>query len=70
MIKLSNAPRGRYTIKWIFTEPEVSRALQAISIETGKDVTVLGRNPLGGILLRSEAGAFFVDSELLAGITM
>lgn len=70
MQKLSNAPQGRYTIKWIFTEPELKQELKDICIEVGKDITVLLRNPMGGVLLRSEAGSFFVDSDALSGITV
>lgn len=70
MQKLSNAEAGRYTIKWIFVEPELRKMLSSICIDKGKDVTVIRRNPLGGILLRSEAGSFFLDSDILTGITV
>ena len=70
MQKLSNAAAGRYTIKWIFVEPELRKVLSGICIDKGKIVTVVRRNPLGGILLKSEAGSFFIDSDILAGITV
>lgn len=70
MQKLNKASEGQYTIKWIFTEPELQAALSEIQIEVGKTITVLRRNPLGGSLLRSDAGAFFIDADLLAGITV
>ena len=70
MQKLNNASEGRYIIKWIFTEPELKAALSSINIETGKEVTILRRHTLGGMLLRSEAGSFFIDSDALAGITV
>ena len=47
MQKLSNAAAGRYTIKWIFVEPELRKVLSGICIDKGKIVTVVRRNPLG-----------------------
>ncbi len=70
MQKLHKASEGQYTIKWIFTEPELRSVLSDIQIEVGKTITVLRRNPLGGSLLRSDAGAFFIDADVLAGITV
>ena len=70
MQKLGNAEAGRYTIKWIFVEPELRQILSSICIDKGKDVTVVKRNPLGGILLRSEAGSFFIDTDILTGISV
>ena len=70
MQKLSNAKAGRYTIKWIFTEPELAGLLKEICIEVGKEITVIGNSRLGSILLRSEAGLFSVSSETVAGITV
>ncbi len=70
MQKLNIASEGRYTIKWIFTEPEIKSALSEIQIEVGKSITVLRRHPLGGSLLRSDAGSFFIDADILAGITV
>ena len=64
MQKLSNAAAGRYMIKWIFVEPELRKVLSSICIDKGKIVTVVKRNPLGGILLKSEAGSFFIDSAI------
>lgn len=70
MQKLCNASAGCYTVKWIFAEPEIRQILSNICIEVGVDITILKNNPLGGILLRSAAGSFYVDPELLAGITV
>lgn len=69
MQKLSNAKAGRYTIKWIFTEPELDRMLREIKIEVGQEITVIA-NSLGSVLLRSEAGLFSVSQETVAGITV
>ena len=70
MQKLDKVSKGRYLIKWIFTEPEIKSALSQLHIEPGKEVTVINRHPLGGSLLRSAAGAFFIDSDVLARITV
>ncbi len=70
MQKLSKASEGKYTIKWIFTEPEIESILSAIHIEVGKTVTVLRRYPLGGVLLRSDSGSYFIDTDILTGITV
>ena len=69
MQKLSNAKAGRYTVKWIFTEPELVRLLKEIRIEVGEEITVIS-NCFGQILLRSEAGAFVIDTEAAAGVTI
>ena len=70
MQKLDKVSKGRYMIKWIFTEPDIKSVLSELHIEPGKEVIVLNRHPLGGSLLRSAAGAFFIDSDILAGITV
>ena len=70
MQKLNKVSKGRHLIKWIFTEPEIQSLLSDIRIEAGREVTVLMRNPLGGSLLRSDAGTFFIDSDVLARITV
>ena len=69
MKKLSNAKAGRYTVKWIFTEPALKKMLAEIRIEVGKEITVIS-NCFGQILLRSEAGAFVIDTEAAAGVTI
>ena len=70
MQKLSNATAGRHIVKWIFTEPEIREHLKSIQIEEGRGVTVLSNIRSGGLLLRSDAGSFYVDCESLAGITV
>ena len=70
MQKLSNATAGKYTIKWIFTDPELSQLLKSIRIEAGKEIQVISSSRFGSILLRSEAGAFLMDREALAGVTV
>ncbi|MDO4869720.1 MAG: hypothetical protein Q4A65_05485 [Bacillota bacterium] len=70
MQKLSDAKTGRYIIKWIFTEPELSRLLKEICIEVGREVTVLGNSRMGNILLRSDAGLFSMSTETVSGITV
>ena len=69
MKKLSDARAGKYTVKWIFTEPDLKRILSEIRIEVGKEITVVS-NCFGQILLRSEAGSFIIDSEAAAGVTI
>ncbi len=69
MKKLSNAGAGRYTVKWIFTEPDLKQLLADIRIEVGKEITVVS-NRFGQIFLRSEAGAFVLDAEAAAGVTV
>lgn len=69
MKKLSDARAGKYTVKWIFTEPDLKRILSEIRIEVGKEITVVS-NCFGQILLRSEAGSFVIDSEAAAGVTI
>ena len=69
MKKLSDARAGKYTVKWIFTEPDLKRILSEIRIEFGKEITVVS-NCFGQILLRSEAGSFVIDSEAAAGVTI
>ena len=69
MQKLSKAKAGKYTVKWIFTEPELVRLLKEIRIEVGEEITVIS-NCFGQILLRSEAGAFVIDTEAAAGVTI
>ena len=69
MKKLSNAKAGRYTVKWIFTELALKKMLAEIRIEVGKEITVIS-NCFGQILLRSEAGAFVIDTEAAAGVTI
>ncbi len=69
MKKLSDARAGKYTVKWIFTEPDLKRILSEIRIEFGKEITVVS-NCFGQILLRSEAGSFVIDSEVAAGVTI
>jgi len=70
MQKLNKASEGIYTVKWIFTEPELKSLLAEIHIEVGETITVLRKLPLGGTLLRSDAGSFYIDSDALAGITV
>lgn len=70
MQKLSNAKAGKYTIKWIFTEPELVRLLNEIRIEVGEEITVISNSRLGSILLRSRAGLFSVSAEAVAGVTV
>ncbi len=70
MQKLSNAKAGRYTVKWIFTEPELVRLLKEIRIEVGEEITGISNSRLGSILLRSEAGLFSVSAEAVAGVTV
>ena len=69
MKKLSDARAGKYTVKWIFTEPDLKRILSEIRIEVGKEITVVS-NCFGQILLRSEAGSFVIDSEAAAVVTI
>ncbi len=69
MKKLSKAGAGKYTVKWIFTEPDLKKMLEEIRIEVGKEITVIS-NCFGQILLRSEAGAFVLDAEAAAGVTI
>ena len=70
MQKLSNAKAGRYTVKWIFTEPELVRLLKEIRIEVGEEITVISNSRLGSILLRSKAGLSSVSAEAVAGVTV
>ena len=70
MQKLSDAARGRYTVKWIFTEPGLKKTLADMCVEVGKEITVISANRHGGVLLRSEAGSFFVESDALFGVTV
>ena len=70
MQKVNKASDGRYMIKWIVTEPELRSLLEEFSIEVGTEVPVLRRPPLGGSLIRSETGAFYIDSDVLAGVTV
>ena len=70
MQKLSNAKAGKYTIKWIFTEPELVRLLKEIRIEVGEEITVISNSRLGSILLRSKAGLFSVSAEAVVGVTV
>ncbi len=70
MQKLNKASEGQYMIKWIFTDPELKSLLSAIHIDVGKTVTILRRYPLGGVLLRSDAGSYYIDADILAGITV
>ena len=70
MQKLSNAKAGKYTVKWIFTEPELVRLLKEIRIEVGEEITVISNSCLGSILLRSKAGLFSVSAEAVAGVTV
>ena len=70
MQKLNTADKGRYTIKWIFTEPEIKDLLASIHIDVGREVTVINRHPLGGTLLRSDIGKYFIDSDILCRITV
>ena len=69
MKKLSKAGAGKYTVKWIFTEPDLKKMLEEIRIEVGKEITVIS-NCFGQILIRSEAGAFVLDEEAAAGVTI
>ena len=69
MQKLSNAKAGKYTVKWIFTEPELVRLLKEIRIEVGEEITVIS-NCFGQILLRSETGAYIIDAEAAWGVTV
>jgi len=70
MQKLSKAKAGKYTVKWIFTEPELVRLLKEIRIEVGEEITVISNSRLGSILLRSKAGLFSVSAEAVAGVTV
>lgn len=70
MQKLSQAKAGRYTIKWIFAEPELEQALKALRIEAGAEVTVIRNSLFGGLVLRSEAGSYAMNAEAVAGITV
>ena len=69
MKKLSDARAGKYTVKWIFTEPDLKRILSEIRIEVGKEITVIS-NCFGQILLRSETGAYIIDAEAAWGVTV
>ena len=69
MQKLSDAAAGRYTVKWIFTEPDLKQILKEIRIEVGKEITVIS-NCFGQILLRSETGAYIIDAEAAWGVTV
>lgn len=69
MQKLSNAAAGKYTIKWIFTEPGLKNTLSEMKLEVGKEVTVIS-NRLGMLLVRSEAGSFAIDPDAVFGITV
>ena len=70
MQKLSNAGKGNYTVKWIFTEPGLRKLLSDIRIEVGKEITVLSNNRRNGVLLKSEAGSFFIEADALWGVTV
>ena len=70
MQKLSEATKGRYTVKWIFTEPGLRKLLSDIRIDVGSTITVLNRSKGGGVLLRSEAGAYYVEADALWGVTV
>ena len=70
MQKLSNAEKGNYTVKWIFTEPGLRKLLSDIRIEVGKEITVLSNNRRNGVLLKSEAGSFFIEADALWGVTV
>lgn len=69
MQKLSNAAAGNYTVKWIFTEPDIKKLLEEIRIEVGKEITVIS-NCFGQILLRSEAGSFVIEADAAYGVTV
>ena len=69
MKKLSHAKAGRYTVKWIFTEPDLKQLLSDIRVEVGREITVIS-NSFGNILIRSEAGSFVLDAEAAAGVTI
>ena len=70
MQKLSHAGSGRYTIKWIFAEPELEEILKGLRIEAGREVTVIRNSPFGGLVLRSEAGSFAMNREAVSGISV
>ena len=69
MQKLSHAAAGSYTVKWIFTEPDLKQILKDLCIEVGKEITVIS-NSFGQILLRSEAGAFVIEADAALGVTV